>query len=86
MSERTALHGLLLFAPAVRESQVRSTPHVADSGSVALYALSILSDCCENCNLFDFTVLFSLTPRSGSLFLTDLKQPLCSCGLEKNPL
>lgn len=58
MSERTALHGLLLFAPAVRELLVRSTPPVADSGSaVALYALSLLSDCCENCNLFDFTVL-----------------------------
>lgn len=73
----------MFTAPAVRESQVRSTPQVTDCDPVALDDPSLLRDPCEKCNPIDFTVLFSLTPRDGSVFLTGLRQPLSSCGPEK---
>lgn len=57
--------------------------HVADCGPVAPDDSSLLRDPCEKCSPIDFKVLFSLTPRDSSVFLTDLRQPLCNCGLEK---
>lgn len=72
----------MFFALAVRESQVKST-RGAHCGQVALGDLSLLGDLCETRNPIDFTVLFSLTLRGGSVFLTDLRQPRAAVALRK---
>lgn len=78
--------GLLSSSPAVSETRVRSTPHVADSRRVALDDLTLLRDPCEKCNLIDFPVLFSLTPRDGAIFSLTWDNPFAAVVLRKSSI
>lgn len=51
---------------------------------MALGDLNIFRDSCEKCNPVDFTALFSLTPRDGSISQADLRQPLAAAALRKS--
>lgn len=84
ITERTPLSESFVLCFSGKESQVRSTPHVGESGPVALDNLTHLRHPYEKHSPIDFTVSFSLTLGDGGpVSFTDLRQPLCSWSLEK---